>query len=179
MTIKNTLIRVGRYQPRRRGQVERVFTQAEVDAMVSAHKEGRSILVISREHRTHVLHVIHQLSLRGIDTGFRARPGRGHHAFRTGRYLVRGGYYKVLLRPGDPMFEMADKNGTVFEHRLVMAQSLGRPLHHGETVHHIDGNPGNNALSNLQLRQGKHGKGWVMACLDCGSHRIGPASLAG
>ena len=27
-------------------------------------------------------------------------------------------------------------------------------------------------LDNLQLRQGRHGKGTVMKCADCGSHNI-------
>lgn len=37
----------------------------------------------------------------------------------------------------------------VYEHRLVMEQHLGRKLASHEVVHHIDGNPGNNALENL------------------------------
>lgn len=53
-----------------------------------------------------------------------------------------------------------------------MAIALGRPLTSHETVHHIDLDHANNALSNLQLRQGKHGKGTVSECADCGSHNI-------
>jgi len=39
----------------------------------------------------------------------------------------------------------------ILEHRLVAAESLGRPLKVGEVVHHIDGNNLNNDISNLLL----------------------------
>lgn len=34
-----------------------------------------------------------------------------------------------------------------------------------------------NRLENLQLRTRFHGAGQVLACLDCGSHRISPVPL--
>ena len=46
---------------------------------------------------------------------------------------------------------MADKDGYVYEHRLVIARSLGRCLEPGEEVHHLDGGKGDNALKNLEL----------------------------
>lgn len=45
----------------------------------------------------------------------------------------------------------ADKDGIILEHRLVMSNALSRPLKSDECVHHIDGNPRNNDLSNLEL----------------------------
>lgn len=36
-------------------------------------------------------------------------------------------------------------------HRVVMERHIGRALTRGEVVHHIDGNPLNNDISNLQL----------------------------
>jgi endogenous inhibitor of DNA gyrase (YacG/DUF329 family) len=47
--------------------------------------------------------------------------------------------------------EMARKDGYVMEHRLFVAQAMGRILLRSEVVHHKDHNPTNNALSNLQL----------------------------
>jgi hypothetical protein len=41
--------------------------------------------------------------------------------------------------------------GRVYEHRLVMEQTLGRPLRRDEHVHHIDHDRSNNDPSNLQV----------------------------
>jgi hypothetical protein len=59
-----------------------------------------------------------------------------------------------------------------------MEQYLGRPLRRDEQVHHIDGDRSHNAIENLQLRQGSHGNGIVMRCIDCGSHNVEPIPLA-
>lgn len=40
---------------------------------------------------------------------------------------------------------------SVLEHRLLLAEKLGRPLSSSELVHHIDGNKTNNDLANLEL----------------------------
>lgn len=102
-------------------------------------------------------------------------PGGPH--WKGGRNSSHG-YLYVWVAPDDPLFGMAHKSGYAPEHRIVMARRLGRPLLPTETVHHIDGDMTNNSPSNLQLRQGRHGKHVVMCCLSCGSFNIGHVKIA-
>ena len=64
--------------------------------------------------------------------------------------------------------------------RILMEQNLGRPLEPDEDVHHIDGNPLNNELSNLKVvKHGEHQKehsikyvSTVETCVVCGKSYI-------
>jgi hypothetical protein len=55
-----------------------------------------------------------------------------------------------------------DENGKLHTKsypRILMEEKLGRPLEPNEDVHHIDGNPQNNSLDNLEVKlHGKHQK---------------------
>jgi len=59
--------------------------------------------------------------------------------------------YKMIYIPKEHPFYCMSSNGRVNEHRLVMAEHLGRPLTSSEVVHHKDSNPINNNLDNLFL----------------------------
>ena len=61
--------------------------------------------------------------------------------------MTSTGYWRVFA-PNNPM---ASVQGYVLEHRLIMGETLGRPLKDWENVHHRDGNRGNNKRSNLEL----------------------------
>jgi hypothetical protein len=83
-----------------------------------------------------------------------------------GRYITSEGYAMVLVDNTSPYFEMVHNNkkskggivGYIQEHRLVMAQYLGRCLKPYEIVHHKNRNKSDNRIENLELmpNQTKH-----------------------
>jgi hypothetical protein len=84
------------------------------------------------------------------------------------RTLSTSGYV-LVYQPGHPR---ATKTGMVLEHIVIAERLLERPLEAHETVHHINGDKADNREANLQVRHGRHGKGWVPCCGDCGSMNI-------
>jgi len=78
-------------------------------------------------------------------------------AWKGGRIKDKQGYIMIYLNPNDFFFPMARLDGYVLEHRLVMAQHLGRCLQPWELVHHKDGIKDRNIYSNLKLStRGSH-----------------------
>lgn len=75
------------------------------------------------------------------------RTGGNHPRWSGGRYRDRDGYVYVL-RPDHPH---ANKDGAVFEHRLVMEEHIGRFLDPEEVVHHKNEDCGDNRIENLRL----------------------------
>lgn len=103
--------------------------------------------------------------------GLTYRKRKGAYADQSIRYV----------RCPEPLLAMARKDGYVMEHRLIMAQALGRALTRTECVHHANHDATDNRLENLMLfatnadhKRFEHGQGIVP--LWCGlCHSTTPA----
>lgn len=172
-TITNIVKRNG-VDVRKPGGTEKTVGDEDVDRMVELYSGGISQEKIGDEIGVSQPIVSRYLRSAGVETG--RRTGEDHPNWNGGR-IDQNGYAYVLVRTDDPYYQMAQSSGYVAEHRLIMAEYLERPLMSHETVHHINGKKKDNRLENLQLRIGKHGKGVVYTCSDCGSHRVTPKEL--
>jgi predicted RNA-binding Zn-ribbon protein involved in translation (DUF1610 family) len=77
--------------------------------------------------------------------------GTASNTWRGGR-IMKNGYIYVKIAPNHPFYSaMATSTGYVLEHRLVVAEHLGRPLRETEVVHHKNANKTDNRLENLEL----------------------------
>lgn len=80
--------------------------------------------------------------------------GNTNPAWKGGvTYFRKHGNYAPIkyVRCPREFLPMARKDGYVMEHRLLVAQHLGRCLKRSEVVHHIDHDPTNNDPANLML----------------------------
>jgi hypothetical protein len=66
----------------------------------------------------------------------KAISGDKNYGWKGGRTKRSKGYISIRIYSDDFFYPMADKDGYVLEHRLVMAKHLGRCLQSWELVHH-------------------------------------------
>lgn len=72
--------------------------------------------------------------------------------WKGGRKVRADGYVLVVAPDDHPNpSDISHTTKYILEHRLVMEKHIGRYLNPGEVVHHIDGNPSNNDIENLEL----------------------------
>lgn len=119
----------------------RLFGELQEDKPVRDHNPGSrcSVEGCNRAVAAHGVCGTHYARLRrwgNPEAGYIARG----HTMRSG--------YRMAYAPDHPM---AQRNGHVLEHRLVMSQALGRDLDRTESVHHKNGVRDDNRLENLEL----------------------------
>jgi hypothetical protein len=158
------------------GQV-RQFSKNDIEEMKRLSSEGWSQTAIAASLGTTQISVSRRLISAGISSKKNA-SGENHGSWKGGVTVTQHGYLQVLAPADHPMASMRTVTGYILQHRLVMAESIGRPLGRRETVHHINGVVTDNRIENLQLRQGLHGNGVVMKCACCGSTNIISTKIA-
>jgi hypothetical protein len=157
------------------------FSSRQQKEMLSLWQDGIAMYKIREQFKTSESIIKAILKEQGANLQREAKLGSRNPRWKGGRRQIEGGYIQVWADPGHPFYkEMVNatgpngtKIGNWLEHRIVMAEHLGRPLLSTEQVHHINGDRADNRIENLQLRKSKsHGAGQDWCCADCGSINI-------
>jgi biotin operon repressor len=163
-TLRAAMRRVG-YTRHDTAHRPKVMTSEMIDRMLELYEEGVSHEEIQK--RLGISRYSIHYALKRLN-----KPRR----YKT--WVNRDGYVHMTIPTVHPLYPAFramrgdERNVNISVHRFVMAEHLGRALMPWETVHHIDGDRANNHIDNLQLRQGRHGKGSTFNCMECGSHNI-------
>lgn len=129
------------------GHYLRLIRNGDVQADIDLGRGRQSCSVDGCSDRSHaqgLCNVHYHRLLRDGDAGedvpVNRLPGSGY---------VNHGYFIVPVPP--PLRWLVHGDSSALEHRLVMAQAIGRPLTAMESVHHRNGDRVDNRIENLQL----------------------------
>lgn len=174
ITIRNSLLRIN---IQTRESARPIFwTQERINQTIEMYKNGLSQQEIANKWNINQTAVGKKLRQAGVISRGSVLRGELNNNWKGGKH-IKEGYVQILVEEKDA--EFGSLGHYMPEHRLVMARYLGRKLRNDETVHHIDTNPENNDILNLQLRIGNHGTAGALECADCGSFNIVPVELKG
>jgi hypothetical protein len=109
--------------------------------------------------------------------------GKNNPSWKGGKKILKTGYVYIFIEPEHKFYSMVAKgvgNGYVAEHRLVMAENIGRSLLKEETVHHKNGIKNDNRIENLELWSSNHHSGqrledqiiWAIELLEKNNYLI-------
>ena len=89
----------------------------------------------------------------------RHRRGADNPIFKNGQWVGPDGYVRTHVSDDHPFVAMRNSRRYAMEHRLVMADHLGRPLTNNERVHHKNGIKDDNRIENLEIWTYSHPPG--------------------
>ena len=165
-TVRKMLKRNG-VKCRRRGGTVKTYSDELLATILKEYEDGASQQGLAKKYEINVKVISGFLHSQAVAV----RQG-GPVKKYTGGYSNFMGYQMVQVPDDSPFVEMRNTNKYTPEHRLVMAEHLGRPLSRAETVHHINGDRVDNRIENLELRQRNHGAGVRYKCACCGSTNV-------
>lgn len=160
-----------------RGPQYTEFSPEVIEDMGVMWRGGYSQAKLASVYKTSQSVISRVLREAGLDDKTRIPVNDKHGKWKGGRTITGNGYVLIKIHPDHKFSSMKNRSGYVLEHRLVMAEHLGRELTPSETVHHINGYKKDNRPENLQIMQGRHGNGTRLLCNKCGSHDITAVEL--